>query len=188
MAGVASARVANRHALHFVYYSATKKTVSGLTKCVRRTLVTHCSAVGKYIRASTRREFAIRGAICSANMRRDKNTYKISIFLNHHTADNSTLRCVIRAPMHKNFRATASMSRSSARQKIFHRIPRERGAAGLNRSKNGESALGDSRIRAGIGPRSVTANAVATRLRAGNFMSGASAMWIRRRVSFSAVR
>jgi hypothetical protein len=35
MAGVASARVANRRALHFVYYSAIKKTVSGLTKRVR---------------------------------------------------------------------------------------------------------------------------------------------------------
>jgi hypothetical protein len=32
MAGVASARVANRRALHFVYYSTTKKTVSALTK------------------------------------------------------------------------------------------------------------------------------------------------------------
>jgi len=32
MAGVASARVANRRALHFVYYSTTKKTVSTLTK------------------------------------------------------------------------------------------------------------------------------------------------------------
>jgi hypothetical protein len=28
MAGVASARAANRRALHFVYYSTTKKTVS----------------------------------------------------------------------------------------------------------------------------------------------------------------
>ena len=35
MAGVASARAANRHALHFVYYSTTKKTVSRLTKRVR---------------------------------------------------------------------------------------------------------------------------------------------------------
>jgi hypothetical protein len=36
MAGVALARAANRRALHFVYYSTTKKTVSGLTKRVRR--------------------------------------------------------------------------------------------------------------------------------------------------------
>jgi hypothetical protein len=35
MAGVASARAANRRALHFVYYSAIKKTVSGLTNRVR---------------------------------------------------------------------------------------------------------------------------------------------------------
>jgi hypothetical protein len=35
MAGVALARAANRRALHFVYYSTTKKTVSGLTKRVR---------------------------------------------------------------------------------------------------------------------------------------------------------
>ena len=36
MAGVASARVANRHALHFVYYSTTKKTVSPLNETCTR--------------------------------------------------------------------------------------------------------------------------------------------------------
>jgi len=36
MAGVASVRIANRSTLHFVYYSTTKKTASGLKNGVRR--------------------------------------------------------------------------------------------------------------------------------------------------------
>ena len=45
MADVCISTVADRHALHSVYYSAMKKTLTPLTKCVSATRNAHCNVV-----------------------------------------------------------------------------------------------------------------------------------------------
>jgi hypothetical protein len=145
MAGVASARVANRRALHFVYYSTTKKTVSGLTKCVRRTRGAHCGTVARHVRARARRAFKTCGEFSDAKARRGKNIDKTSSFCITNLPTSASRRTK------NNFvRAKISTRRRQHHvrpcdQIFFHRRLCKRGVAGLNRSKNSESAPGDSR-------------------------------------------
>ena len=145
MAGVASARVANRRALHFVYYSALKKTVSRLTKRIcgglSRRSHRHAMRNTRTIKR-LRNRLTLQHARCAHVA---KNIDEIRIFC--------AVAFNVAAPVAREIRARVRriLPRAHAvcayvhSKKILHNIVRARGSTGRNRAKKSESGRGDSR-------------------------------------------
>jgi hypothetical protein len=95
MADVCISAVADRHALHSIYYSAMKKTAFDLTKRVSTRCAMHCNIVNVAHVQHDNRARRMRGALSNANFRNLKKHDETRTFCNEMISSLS--------PCHKNF-------------------------------------------------------------------------------------
>jgi hypothetical protein len=147
MAGVAFSAVGNRPALHFIYYSTTKKTAFHLTKCVHVSFAERLDVQNAYlccaITALRRRTRHDRAHFCDVT----KTAMKYGFFatmVSRCEAISARKTCSAQA---LRILLTLIATNLRAPQNNFAQVSRCEGRARLNRSKTAESVPSDSRLR-----------------------------------------
>ena len=128
--------VASRHALHFVYYNTTKKTVFGLTKCVRRGPVEPCGTGINVIARSAHTRFRKHATAMRTNTCCCKNIDEIRLSCTFFATDNRAIATNIDAHARHVFDCGAPVAHMLARQNFFSQGTPKLGGAGSESIKN----------------------------------------------------